>query len=160
MTSRVIISYAIHGEYITIESSEQYVLEKSQNNDIVDAILIATDRNMIATVMTLDESCTFDYMKHVLLEKLRLYNFGKEVIECFGSYLMFRSQCVTIAGKKSPMRPVKTGVQQGSVFGPILFMIYVNELLETLMNHNACEDNIHELNIMRNCSKIRAWTAE
>ena len=105
--------------------------------EIADAIFTVTDINQIATVMTINES-------NMLLDKLAIYNFGESEIEWFREYLSYWMEYVTVSGKNSRMKPVKKGVPQGSVLGPVLFMIYVNKLPEELMEKETCRDAIHE----------------
>ena len=113
--------------------------------EIADAIFTAMDMNKMATVMTVDKSSAFDCMEHnMMLEKIKVYNFGEQEVEWFKDYLSFRSQYMTIKGKYSRMKTVTTGVPQGLVLRPVRFMIYVNELPEALMEQNTCEEDTHE----------------
>ena len=59
---------------------------------LTDALYEATDRNHIATIMTIDETCAFDCVEHVtLLEKMILYKFSESTINWFSDYLKYRS---------------------------------------------------------------------
>ena len=60
------------------------------------------------------------------------------------SFLRLRSQYVTIGSGKSNMKPIKPGVPQGSVLGPLLYTIYVNELPEVTQETDTYKDDIHE----------------
>ena len=112
---------------------------------ITDAIYEATDANKIATIMTVDESAAFDCIAHkTLQDKLKLYKFSKNTREWFDSFLTYRSQYVSIGAKRSSIKTVKHGIPQGSMLGPLLFTIYVNELPELLQNKSSCKDDIHE----------------
>ena len=94
---------------------------------MTDAIFEETNRNQIATITTVDESCAFDCIVHnVLIEKVKIYNFGNDTIKWFTNYLRFRSQYVAIGSKSSSMKTVRTGVPQGLVLGPILYTLYIN----------------------------------
>ena len=78
-------------------------------------------------VVALDNSAAFDTVDHkILLQKLRLYGFHESAIKWFTSYLSNRYQYVEIKGKKSSVRKIKTGIFQGSVLGPTLYIIYTN----------------------------------
>ena len=71
----------------------------------------------------------FDTISHkVLLYKLRYYGFNENVISWFNSYLSERTQFVKYNSRVSSEFPIERSVPQGSVLGPILFILYVNNL--------------------------------
>ena len=77
----------------------------------------------------LDLSKAFDTLNHdILLSKLRYYGLDSNVISWFKSYLTDRSQYVEIEETHSSTKPIRTGVPQGSILGPLLFIIYVNDI--------------------------------
>ena len=100
------------------------------------------DRNMIE-IMTLDQSSAFDCVSFpILLEKLKRYKIGENAREWISNYLTDRMQYVEIGGTKSKMVPVKIGVPQGSVIGPLLYAIYTNELTEIVKTPD-CQNIAH-----------------
>ena len=72
-----------------------------------------------------------------LLQKLHGFGFGGSVLQWFSSYLMGRYQCVTVLGETSDTFPVSSGVTQGSILGPILFLIYVTNLPDSVLTSNV-----------------------
>ena len=125
---------------------------------ILDSLHEATDANTIATLMTVDESAAFDCISHEILDrKLKLYNFGLEASLWMRNYLSFRTQYVSIGSKKSRMTPLLHAVPQGSVIGPLIFTIYVNELPAILENEDDCNSFNHNLRSTElfplNCAK-------
>ena len=77
-----------------------------------------------------DFSAAFDTVKHdILLDKLKLYGLSPEAILWFRSYLSGRSLFVDVNGGTSDCIEITVGVFQGSVAGPLLFLIYFNDLI-------------------------------
>ena len=108
-----------------------------------DAIFSGCDAKNITTLITLDQSAAFDVLSHdTLLRKLKLYNFSDTALTWIKSYLNFRSQYVTVGTRNSKFHNVTNGVPQGSVLGPIFYVLYVNEL-PNLLNDNDCNDSVH-----------------
>ena len=83
---------------------------------------------MTGTVF-IDLSKAFDSVNHeIILDKLEKSNMSTSVINWFKSYLYERSQSVTIGGNISKSMPLNTGIPQGSILGPLLFIIYTSDL--------------------------------
>ena len=81
----------------------------------------------------LDISAAFDKVWHRgLLSKLEQIGISDSCLQLFKSYLSNRKQCTVIDGVKSNLLDIKAGVPQGSRLGPLLFIIYINDIGETL----------------------------
>lgn len=97
----------------------------------------------------LDLSKAFDCLSHsILIEKLKIYGFCENSCSMIRSYLLNRQQYVSINGLESNEMSIEFGVPQGSILGPILFLIYVNDYPNFIVNvcsgapHTASNDPI------------------
>ena len=104
---------------------------------VCNDILRSMDQRKITVLMLLDLSGAFDTVDHpILLHRLQS-RFGVTgvVLDWFTSYLTGRRQCVTINGIRSNPRLLKCGVPQGSVLGPLLFLVYVSPFGNVIRKH-------------------------
>ena len=96
---------------------------------MVDDWILALDSKKITGSIAIDLSKAFDSICHnLLLAKLRAYGLNDDAIAFLQSYLTDRQQKVKFHGKFSEWCPVKCDVPQGSLFGPLLFNIFLNDL--------------------------------
>jgi len=104
---------------------------------VVGDILHVLDTGNIALLTLLDLSAAFDNVDHsVLLQRLqKSCGLHGTVIGWFGSYLTGQSQYVRTPASKSTPSFVLYGVPQGSVLGPILFVLYVADVLQLVKDH-------------------------
>ena len=142
--------------------------------EIYDSILKAVDSGKLTRYVFLDCSKAFDRVWHRgLIHKLKKLGITGILLKWFTSYLEDRSQCVVINGKVSEQRKLEAGVPQGSILGPLLFLIYVNDINDVVTTSQLrlyaddcslfCSGkNINEINRNLNeaLEKISQWAKD
>ena len=118
--------------YKTQHSTETALLKVQ--TDLLNNI----DKGQVSVLALLDLSAAFDTIDHQLLITRLHQHFGLSgsVLSWFESYLSGRIQKIVINDHQSQPMPLKYGVPQGSVLGPVLFSLYIHPLSEIIEKHN------------------------
>ena len=102
--------------------------------EVLDQVSSLLDNGKQVDMIYMDISKSFDKVNNgCLLQKFREFGFGGSLLQWLGSYLMGRYQCVTVLGETSDTFPVSSGTPQGSILGSMLFLIYVNNLPDSVL---------------------------
>lgn len=147
--------------------------------DVTDNILCSQDQGMATLLVLLDFSRAFDSINiNLLMSKLSYYGFDNKALRWFDSYLSERYQYVKLnlndgSTLTSDKLPVKRGVPQGSILGPLLFVLYSADITTQIVNckyhiyaddiqvyisFKPCEIDSAIVKLNEDLARIAAWS--
>ena len=173
-----------HIQVHNILTDSQYGFRKSHSTEytaieLVDRIMRALDKKKIPFNIYIDLSKAFDMIDHqTIFTKLSYYGIQNLALNLLKNYLTNRKQYCDFKGTHSTLLPIRKGVPQGSILGPLLFSIYINDFInasnkfqfimyaddttlfstyDTFQNHDDDSMDVIQTNINSELILILAW---
>ena len=140
---------------LIVEAQHGFLPQRSCSTNLLESLDVNTQalsEGYPVDVVYTDFAKAFDKVSHPkLIFKLKFYGFSERLINWINSFLTERVQQVVLGEARSGWAQATSGVPQGSVLGPILFIIYINDLLELIHNNTkAYADDNKIITIIRN----------
>ena len=131
---------------------------------LVDTRLKSTDKGEVIGAIFFDLKKAFDIVNHnVFIKTLQVFKFDSIALDWVTSYLSNRKQSIINNDIKSPLEDITAGVPQGSVLGPVLFLLFINDfplfIKETYLDIYADDSTVHTANKSKTVVQTRLQTS-
>ena len=146
-----------HLEKCALFSDFQYGFRSSRSADLLtvvsDRIARTFNRSGATRAVALDISKAFDRVWHGgVLQKLKYYGVSGQIFGLISSFVIKRWLRVVLDGKSSQENPVNAGVLEGSILGPTLLLLYINDLPDDVLYDIAI--NADDTTLCSKCSQV------
>ena len=121
-----------------------------------ESLSLSLNDNIMTDVVYLDFAKAFDSVNHdLILKKLKeKFHIDGILLKFIVNYLQDRKQCVVVGGHKSGIRNVESGVPQGSILGPLFFVLFIDDIFECVSPGTSISLYADDTKIWR---KIEEW---
>jgi len=152
LMERVIVTHMLlHLERHNLLSKEQhgFLQKRSTLTNLTETMndwTLSLENKTTQTAVYIDFKRAFDMVPHdKLLYKLRVYGFGGNLLLWIGNFLKNRTQATKVGSSISSFKSISSGVIQGSCLGPLLFVIYINDITDIIpqpVRHKLYADDL------------------
>ena len=170
---RMVYAYLQENKFLSMQQSGFRPLHSTTTclTDITNSLLSNMDKRQLTGMVFLDLAKAFDTLDHTkMLQKLSNLGFSSSAVQWFNAYLSDRTQSIKVDNVLSDPLPIQYGVPQGSILGPLLFIIYINNISsvvnycrvqlyadDTLLYVSSPSVNVIESKLSEDLERIITW---